>query len=248
MIIVICMFLQLQTNGQSFKLKSYILPEFGKIQVPDFLDTLSQTFAKKIMLEKWLDYLTPTITENVKNKFHVNFTKVLLASYDSANTLFWPSNALLKLLSFKSVLDYKEDTTLQNEINEFGIPQIKIQKKKFKFHSSEVKKTFDDTENLTKYTKSFIEMYTTMIYLISENTAVTNSSSKYYILKGKLPVIYFSFSFSVTEDGITTQYQKDIYSIYKDYSNFLFGFEYKAVDKKLWKEFEQTLFSTVQLY
>jgi hypothetical protein len=238
----------LQSNGQTFKLKSYILPDFGEIKIPDFLDTLSQQTAKKIIVEKWLDNLSTTEIETIENTFHVNFTKALLAGYDSSSILFLPTNTIAILLSLNESTKNKNDTLFESAISEIGIPHIKIQQKKFKSHSSDLKKMFDDSSRLKKYTNTFIEAYTKLIYLVSEDARVINTSSKYFSLKEKFPIINFSFSFSIIQGGKATQYYKDIYSIYKDYSHYLFAFEYKALDKNSWKEFEKTLFSTVILY
>ncbi len=235
-------------NGQKFETKRYNLKGFGKLSIPNILDTLGQDVSKRYIIENTLDNISKSGKSKVETKYQIDVTKMYLSIYDSDVVMFWPNYTLLNLLSFNNFDKATNGSSSDSILSEFSIlPNILLQKKQFIYSSAQIKKACTKKEDQDKFANGIGNTLTEALKTLYPTITISNIFSNYFNYLGNYPAIKISINYNIPESEESTNFSQDIYSIYKNNSNYMFRFEYKSIDFQKWKMFEDVFLKELTL-
>jgi hypothetical protein len=229
-----------KSNAQISNFKVYNIPNIGSITIPKDLDTLGQNIFKTFRIEQAKEYLD-SIQE--KSSYQNRLAQLIESRFDTTVTLFLPIKAIFDIV--ESV-----DTVLLSDSNEFAdtawFPMIFIQKKIFKYHSSEMKKLLTKPSDREKFTSRIAKAYVDVMKNLMPQLIVKDTATTFFWYKSNFPVLKLSVTYNITGQSQRT-YVLNVFSIYKANFNYFIRFEFLQTQEKEWKSFEKLFFDKLQL-
>lgn len=228
--LLFCFLFSQLVRAQSLNTNTYFIKSFGYVLIPEGLDTLSQKIVKKVIIENYFDIASESGIKQVKNLFNVNMGKNIIASMDSTVTVFWPMKSLFSLLNFNTENNIDTNFTI--------LPSIMFKKNSATFHSSDLKKSLENQQKLEEFKKIIIDSYQKGIELVFTQVKIKKLNVQYFLFRNNYPCFKVSLVYGLSDDNYKVQYSQDLYSLFREKSNYLFKFEFEQSESLKWINYE----------
>lgn len=227
-------------NAQILDFRIVHLKNIGDVPVPKRLDTLGQGLFKTVKLDAAKEFLDSI---KLKNSFQISLAKLIESRFDTSVTIFLSTRVLYDILDSLLTTRSAEETAPETVL----APTIYIQKKKFKYHSTEMQKIIANSSNQGKITNRITSAYIDVMKNLLPQLVISDTSTSYFWYMKKFPVIKLKIIYSV-KDYPNKSYIQNVFSIYKGYFNYYVRFEFAEDQEKEWKYFEKDFFDKLRLF